>query len=107
MLQGVPEVLTVPGGLKTDEQKKDMGSMCFLFRDPTAALGERNKPITSSSLANPWYRLLSELESRIATRGQTLANGSRLILVQPIDPKLSALPTKTYFPLHRLRIPRA
>ncbi|WP_243055238.1 VPA1269 family protein [Pseudomonas sp. BP01] len=92
------------GGVKTDEQKKQMGAFCFLFRDPTAAQGERDKPITSYSLANPWYRLLSELEDRIAARGQTLANGSRLILVHPVDPKLNALPTKTHFPLHSLRV---
>lgn len=92
------------GSVKTDEQKKDMGSMCFLFRDPTALLGECDKPIASHSLSNLWYRLLSELEGRIAARGQTLANGSKLKLVQPIDPRLNTLPTKTYFPLHSLRV---
>ncbi|QVL21438.1 hypothetical protein KH389_13015 [Pseudomonas qingdaonensis] len=92
------------GAVKTAEQKKDMGAVCFLFRDPTATPGERDKPITSYSLASPWYRLLSELEGRIAARGQTLANGSRLVLVQPIDTRANTLPTKTYFPLHSLRV---
>ena len=90
--------------VKTSEQKKDMGSICFLFRDPTAASGERAKPIAGNSLSNLWYRLLSTLEDRVAARGQTLSDGSRLRFVQPIDPKSKVPPFKTDFPLHSLRV---
>ncbi|MFW8696192.1 VPA1269 family protein, partial [Mesorhizobium japonicum] len=38
------------GSVKTVEQKKDMRSICFLFRDPTAAPGERDKPIAGNTL---------------------------------------------------------
>ncbi|WP_410950741.1 VPA1269 family protein [Pseudomonas sp. S1(2024)] len=92
------------GSVKTAEQKKDMGSICFLFRDPTAPPGERDKPMGGYTLPNLWYRLLSTLEDRVAARGQTLSDGSRLRFVQPPDPKLNVLPIKTDFPLHSLRV---
>jgi len=91
-------------GVKTQEQKSDMGSICFLFRDPTADEGERDKPITISSLPNLWYRLLSTLEDRVADRGQTLSDGSRLRFVEPPAPGLKTPPVKTDFPLHSLRV---
>lgn len=92
------------GSVKTAEQKKDMGSICFLFRDPTAPSGERDKPIGGYTLPNLWYRLLSTLEDRVAARGQTLSDGSRLRFVEPPAPKSNLLPTKTDFPLHSLRV---
>jgi hypothetical protein len=92
------------GSVKSDEQKKEMGSICFLFRDPTAAPGGRDKPIGGYSLPNLWYRLLSRLEDRVAERGQTLSDGSRLRFVEPANPKSNALPFKTDFPLHSLRV---
>ncbi len=92
------------GSVKTIEQKKDMGSICFLFRDPTAVLGERDKPMAGNSLLNLWYRLLSTLEDQVAARGQTLSDGSRLRFVETPDPKSNSLPFKTDFPLHSLRV---
>lgn len=92
------------GSVKSDEQRKDMGAMCFLFRDPTAASGDRDKPIASHSLLHLWYRLLSTLEDRVARRGQTLSDGSRLCFVKPVEPESNALPIKTDFPLHSLRV---
>lgn len=91
-------------GVKTAEQKKDMGSICFLFRDPTAKAGERDKPITIGSLPTIWYRLLSTLEDRVAKRSQTLSDGSRLRFVEPPLPGRTTPPIKTDFPLHSLRV---
>lgn len=92
------------GSVKSEEQKREMGSICFLFRDPTAAPGERDKPLGGYSLPNLWYRLLLALEDRVAGRGQTLSDGSRLRFVEPINPGQKSLPSKTDFPLHSLRV---
>ncbi|MGE8391855.1 MAG: VPA1269 family protein [Pseudomonas sp.] len=92
------------GSVKTAEQKKDMGSICFLFRDPTLPAGERDKPTGGYTLPNLWYRLLSTLEDRVADRGHTLSDGSRLRFVKPPDSKSNVLPFKTDFPLHSLRV---
>lgn len=91
------------GSVKSLEQRKDMGSICFLFRDPTAPSGERDKPMGGYTLPNLWYRLLSTLEDRVAARGHTLSDGSRLRFVKPPGPK-NVLPTKTDYPLHSLRV---
>lgn len=91
-------------GIKTVEQKRDMGSMCFLFRDPTAKGADKGKPITNHSLPGLWYRLLATLEDNVAARGQTLSNGVRLRFVEPYAEDSGAQPTKTDFPLHSLRV---
>lgn len=91
------------GSVKTDKQKKAMGFMCFLFRDPTSkSLDDRHKPIIKTALEGHWYKLLAELEKRIAERGQTLDDGSRITFVEP--PVKGVLNTNTYFPLHSLRV---
>lgn len=91
-------------GVKTSEQKRDMGAMCFLFRDPTTKGADREKPITNYSLPGLWYQLLSTLEDKVAARGQTLSNGVRLRFVEPYAEDSGAQPTKTDFPLHSLRV---
>lgn len=89
--------------VKTVDQKRDMGSMCFLFRDPTATGVDRAKPIPNYSIPNLWYRLLTTLEDNVAMRGQTLSNGARLRFVDPTVMS-NGQPTKTEFPLHSLRV---
>ena len=91
------------GSVKTEEQKKQMGSFCFLFRDPTAKVEDgRRKPIIATALAGHWYKLLAELERRVAERGQALDDGTPITFVMPPDPGVH--PTKTHFPLHSLRV---
>lgn len=86
------------GVAKSGQQQREMGAICFLFRDASANGANCNKPVTTSPLYALWYRLLNELEERVAVRGQTLSDGSRLRFVQP-DSK-----TATEFPLHSLRV---
>lgn len=91
------------GGAKSENQKQQMGFMCFLFRDPTAkSKTDRSKPIIKTAFNGHWYKLLAELEARIANRGQTLDDGSPIVFVEP--PKKGVLATKTFFPLHSLRV---
>lgn len=91
------------GSVKTAEQKRDMGAICFLFRDPTAAGVDRAKPIPGNSISYLWFRLLATLEEKAAERGQTLSNGARLRFVSPTVPS-NGLQNKTDFPLHSLRV---
>ncbi|MBD8616868.1 hypothetical protein IFT69_24465 [Pseudomonas putida] len=91
------------GSTKSQTQKEKMGFMCFLFRDPTAKLNsDRDKPIIKTALEGHWYKLLAELENRVADRGQTLDNGERITFVNP--PVKGVLSTGTFFPLHSLRV---
>jgi hypothetical protein len=63
-----------------------MGETCFLFRDASAKRSsDRAKPISPQSLLRHWYRLLLKLETRLAERGQTLANGTHLRLVKDYE----------------------
>ena len=86
------------GKLKSEQQKREMGSMCFLFRDASGKSDDWNKPIGAMSISRLWYLLLNELEDQVAARGQTLSDGSKLRFVV-IDSQ-----TATEFPLHSLRV---
>lgn len=91
------------GNTKSDHQQREMGTICFLFRDAKAKGQDRYKPIPAASFNLVWYRLLSTLEDRVAARGQTLRDGSRLRFVKEysfdIGKKIA-----TEFPLHSLRV---
>lgn len=71
-------------------------SACFLFRDPTAGMGD--KPLDNWSLSPIWYKLLARLEKRCADNGETLDNGTPLRFVDPESDQ------GTSFPLHSLRV---
>src|SRR5690606_33541463 len=90
---------------KSKSQLKNMGAICFLFRDATTKGENRIKPITSITLDSMWYQLLLKLENQIAEQGQLLTNGERLKLVAeyPKDvPEYNKV--STLFPLHSLRV---
>ncbi|WP_342624342.1 gamma-mobile-trio integrase GmtZ [Pseudomonas alkylphenolica] len=88
---------------KSVQQQREMGAICFLFRDPCGKGNDRRKPITSMLLSTLWYRLLNALEDRVAARGHTLSDGSRLRFVQEY-PDDSVTKVATEFPLHSLRV---
>jgi hypothetical protein len=72
------------------------GAACFLFRNPVDE--RRYMPITAPALDGLWHKLLLRLEQRVADRGQTLDDGTKIRFVDP-----EAVQT-TYFPLHALRV---
>ena len=61
------------------------GDACFLFRDPAGTF--RNEPLTDNRLRRLWLNLLSELERRVAARGETLADGSPVLFIDKRHPK--------------------
>lgn len=92
------------GRPKSEQQKREMGAICFLFRDASAKGHERDKPFQPQQLSVLWYRLLSTLEDRVAARGQTLSDGSQLRFVQPYPDDYRSQKKGTEFPLHSLRV---
>ena len=91
------------GHQKSEQQKRGMGAICFLFRNAIAKGDDCLKPILGSALDTIWYRLLKSLEDRIAARGQTLSDGSRLRFVKDYGEN-DAPGVSTEFPLHSLRV---
>lgn len=92
------------GNPKSEQQKREMGAICFLFRDPGAKAEDRHKPIGPMQLSRLWYRLLNELEDRVAARGQTLSDGTRLRFVRKYPDDHVGNKLATEFPLHSLRV---
>jgi transposase-like protein len=89
-------VLAVP---KSEAQLSAYPDTCFLFRAPeNAGIGRGHLPVTAGELHKAWFKVLAELEERIAKSGITLRDGSRLRLVKP------GSSATTYFPLHCLRV---
>lgn len=68
-------------GPKTELQKQQMGSMCFLFRDPCAAQNKKGWPIANGKLVVLWIKVLEELEQICSKNGHTAVDGSRLRFV--------------------------
>ena len=92
------------GRAKSEQQKREMGAICFLFRDASAKGQNRCKPIPKNYLDLTWYRLLVALEDRVAARGQTLSDGSRLQFVKENVDDHRSQTRATDFPLHSLRV---
>lgn len=93
------------GHAKSEVQLREMGSICFLFRDASASKeADRLKPIQMTPIFVMWFRLLSELEDQVAARGQTLSDGSRLRFVRTYPDDYSMSQTAAEFPLHSLRV---
>ncbi|WP_330207348.1 gamma-mobile-trio integrase GmtZ [Pseudomonas sp. AM14(2022)] len=92
------------GKAKSEQARREMGSICFLFRNPCEREGDRDKPITSAQLSTHWYRLLSALEEQIAERGQTLSDGSRIRFVRQYPADSNEVKVVTEFPMHSLRV---
>lgn len=90
---------------KSEIQLKNMGALCFLFRDATAKGEDKVKPIQSNTLNAMWYQLLLALENQLAEQGHILTNGEclKLVVDYPEETKIYAR-TATLFPLHSLRV---
>lgn len=89
------------GNVRTFEHLQSMGSISFLFRYAAASkVEDKDKPVVSSTFCKPWHSLLLELEDKLAKKGIKLNNGERLKLVCAND----GSSTKTFFPLHSLRV---
>jgi hypothetical protein len=86
--------------LKSKEQLASYPDTCFLFRQPEAADGETHLPVTDGILASAWCNLLMELQSRLAARGETHADGSPIQLAYVDGSGRFSTP----FPLHSLRV---
>jgi hypothetical protein len=83
----------------TKEALERRGEACFLFRDPVAK--DKDQPISDGRLVVFWRRLCAELENRLATIGETLADGSPIKLVERReDGQLGP----AVFDLHSLRV---
>ncbi len=93
---------------KSEDQRREMGSICFLFRDAAHLQGGTSKPITRSVMDTLWYKLLSTLQERVHDRGQTLSDGSRFEFVQEyaldVEGQVPLKKVATHFPLHSLRV---
>ncbi|KRP64708.1 gamma-mobile-trio integrase GmtZ [Pseudomonas orientalis] len=92
------------GSIKSEQQKRDMGAVCFLFRDAKAKGQDRLRPIPAVNLDFVWYQLLNTLENRVAARGQKLSDGSRLRFVKDYGGDYVYKKTATEFSLHSLRV---
>lgn len=83
--------------IKDPQILEDMGEVCFLFRAAYARNREdRDKPIAASDLTPAWFKLLGELEKRVAARDD--GDGRNLVFVTPNST------AGTEFPLHSLRV---
>lgn len=79
-----------------------MPDTCFLFRNPSAAQRESDKPLPSKSLDRLWSELLRELQRRCEARGETLADGRPLRFVRPRREAKNG--DAALYPLHSLRV---
>lgn len=86
--------------LKSKEQLASYPDACFLFRQPEAGEGEQHLPVTDGILVSAWCNLLMELQARLASRGETHADGSPIRLALVDDSGRFS----TQFPLHSLRV---
>jgi hypothetical protein len=85
---------------QTKAQLAARGESCFLFRD--ACRSRPEYPVDISRMQNYWYRLLDELERRVAKRGETLPNGQPIRFIEKRGP--TGLPLVPVFDLHSLRV---
>ena len=87
-------------GPKTELQKQQMGSMCFLFRDPCAAQTKRAWPIANGKLVVLWTKVLEELEDICVKNGHSAVDGSRLRFIHKDDAERNC----GLYSLHSLRV---
>lgn len=81
------------------ETLRQRGEVCFLFRDPKGM--HPWEPVADSRMQNYWAMLLTELERRVAARGETLIDGSPMRFMRPATG--TGLPVPL-FDLHSLRV---
>ncbi len=80
----------------SDEALEAKGSNCFLFRDP--CLPHRDQPVTDARLTTMWRNLNLELERRLAQAGETMPDGSPIVLVE------KTVAGRPVYDLHTLRV---
>lgn len=90
--------------IKSDKAKREMGDICFLFRDPADKNDGRAKPIDAASVSRLWSMLLDRLENQVFARGQTLGDGSRMRFVKARPGDGTRYTPVPEFPLHSLRV---
>jgi hypothetical protein len=87
-------------GKKSDLQKQQMGSMCFLFRDPVELPLQTAWPITDAKVGVLWEKMLEKLEEICVEKGHRAVDGSRLRFVS-VDKRADV---SVLYPLHSLRV---
>ncbi len=87
--------------IKHGDDLAKMGASFFLFRDPCHH-HRPDLPVTDVRLRNMWLKLMDELERRLAAAGETLPDGSPIILIRQRDK--SGGPSSAVFDLHSLRV---
>jgi hypothetical protein len=87
---------------KSEVQLASYPDTCFLFRSPEAREGERYFPLSDKVMFSSWFALLEALEWRLADRGETHRNGTKIRFLPPQEERLSY--QRTLFPLHSLRV---
>ncbi len=94
------DIIELKAAKHVDDLRK-LGANFFLFRDPC----NRNRPdlpLADSRLRNLWLKLMEELERRLASAGETLANGEPIKLVLSVGK--DGTPGSALFDLHTLRV---
>lgn len=94
------------GLTKSEHTKKQMGAICFLFRNASTNGSNRSKPISGDTyLSTFWYQLLLTLEKKLAQNRHLLSDGSFLKLVEEYPQgTVEGNKSTTLFPLHSLRV---
>ncbi|SIO52690.1 Putative phage integrase [Burkholderia sp. GAS332] len=86
--------------VKSESQLASYPDACFLFRLAEGDVSERHLPVSDGILTSAWCRILEELQDRLASRGETHADGSPVQFATRDEGRR----TKTDFPLHSLRV---
>lgn len=87
--------------VKSGVQLAGYPDTCFLFRMSEADGSDCQLPLKADSLDYAWFRLLGELEARLANSGEIHRNGTPIRFL-PLSEQRS--PRATLFPLHSLRV---
>jgi hypothetical protein len=85
--------------VKSEMQLSKMPDTCFLVRDAAASTdADRARPLPGEKLDFLWYKILTELETRCATRNDTMVGGRAVKFVK------TGSRWRTLYPLHSLRV---
>ncbi|RDK01509.1 gamma-mobile-trio integrase GmtZ [Paraburkholderia lacunae] len=86
---------------KSDVQLARYPDMCFLFRMRESPAHMRHLPLNDAAMDLCWFRLLGDLELRLADRAETHRNGAPIRLLPSTEEQGGR---RTLFPLHSLRV---
>ncbi|MDP2742377.1 MAG: VPA1269 family protein [Hydrogenophaga sp.] len=88
---------------KSDVQLAGYPDACFLFRTPESGRASAHLPVTDAMMNRAWFYTLGALEARFVARGETHADGSKVLLL-PLFDETNKRSIRTLFPLHSLRV---